>query len=171
MDLISRHALAVDLGLSRKAVQTLIDVGYVRNPVRSGRQVLVTREEANRLAAVPFVTDTDIPALLVKVNRALPDGRNGRAWQGWKPDVPATDLDQMNGVRQWWVVRDPNRYVGNLLVPIAAGFVLAVYSVLEYDTVPGGARSFKIKLADVQQAKPFAGKRVPAKAGSFTEPR
>lgn len=171
MELVPKNTLAKRLGMTRKAVETLIGTGVVRETVTIGRNVYVPEEEAVRLEQVPFVEDPHEPALLVKVNAAQADDENGRPWMGWKAGVDPTEQAQMDGVRQYWQVRDPDRYVNNLLIPIAAGFVLSVYEVSTYSTLPGKVRSFEIKPAPKKRAKPFLNHRFPLRQGSFTDPR
>ncbi|MBY6386514.1 hypothetical protein HG717_21675 [Rhodococcus erythropolis] len=172
MELIARSVLADRLGMTRKAVQNLIDTGLVRDIVTSGRNVYVTAEEADRLESTPFVPEDHPVALMVKVAAAIKDPNDDeRPWQGWNKDVDAQDPDQILGVGRWWQVRDPDRYVGNLLIPIAAGFVLAVYRVKGYRTGPGKLRAFDLEVASADEAKPFEGHRFPLQQGSFTDPR
>ncbi|BCN51945.1 hypothetical protein RE9425_03350 [Prescottella equi] len=149
-----------------------MDTGVVQDIIRSGRNSYVTEEEAARLEAIPYVEEPHEPALLVKVGPAKPDpGDRERDWMGWNPDASPNDDKQMKGVGRWWQVRDPNRYQGHLFVPIVAGFVLAVYEVIDYDTGPRQLREFKLQHLDGERAEPFLGHRVVSKVGAFTDPR
>jgi len=170
MELLTRNDLAAELGMSRRALQALFDTGFVQNVINRGNRLLVTREEADRLASTPWA-EIDTPLILVSVKGAVPDEQNGRRWQGWKAGIRADDRDQMDGIRQWWQVGDPDRYVGNLLVPTAAGFILAVYQVNGYSTLPGGLRSFEVEIARPEHTQRLLAHKVPIRQGGFTEPR
>lgn len=170
MELVSKTALAERLGMTRKAVDTLFATGVARDTVRSGRSAFVSEDEASRLERIQFVKEPHEPCLLVKVNGATePD--DDREWMGWKAGEAPDNPRQMDAVRQWWQVKDPDRYVGNLFIPIAAGFVLATYEVLSYKTGPGRMRSFEIKLAEPERAAHFLNHRFPLQRGPLTEPR
>ncbi|MBF7737461.1 MerR family transcriptional regulator [Rhodococcus erythropolis] len=175
MDLVSRFQLAERLGVTAKAMRTLINTGVVRETITSGRNVYVTEAEADRLCGIEELTETPEPSLLVKVTEAKFEDSDGsseeRAWTGWNPGIPADHKDQMDGVRMWWGVNDPDRYVGHLLVPIAAGFVLAVYEVIGYRTGPAKLRAFDIKPATDARAHPLVDHRFPTQRGSLTDPR
>ena len=170
MELITRPALAQELGISIPSLAKLIAVGIVDSFTMVGVQMVFDETMVTRLKNYGPVNDDHPQALILKTGAARPDLENGRKWQGWKAGVNPGDPDQMDGIRQWWPVRDPAPYVDRFLVPTVAGFVLGVYRIGDYSTIPGGRRSFEISdVTDAPEGEAFRGKRFSPEGGSLTK--
>ncbi|MBY4569029.1 hypothetical protein ACN95_03215 [Gordonia sihwensis] len=167
---VPRSDLAAMLRISGPSVDALIDSGVITGAIQVGRTRAVPADVADRLLAIPLV-DKHPPILIVKVQAMRPDESDPRPWQGWNPAVAGDDPDQLEAVRKYWRVANPDNYLGERMAVTTAGFIHAIYRINGYRTHPGNLRAFDIELDTSDEAKELMQQRFSPKSGGTVELR
>ncbi|QWT24209.1 hypothetical protein KPL76_01920 [Subtercola sp. PAMC28395] len=174
---LTSTATANQLEVSPKALLDLIAAELIPEPLTIGRQKLFEAETITRfLEERTEASRPRPPGYVVRVHSKMPaKDDDERKWIGYAQTYDAglsqdeNDAIRRNALRAWWPVREPSRYVGQVLVATLASFVVATYRIDGF-TEGYGRVSFRVSEAPRDAAEILDGHRLRMRPGPISLP-
>lgn len=169
LDLASISDIADTLGLNHVSARQLARSGLLGPTHQSGSRLFVSKGKLSELAQWPPVEPPHPAALVVRVAEAKQvDPRvEERDYIGFSTELSKEQLEE--ALRGWWRVREPDQWVGELLVATISGFVCAVWRITDYEVFQGVLVRFTVeKPKPKDRANSFIGHRLLTGPGGNT---
>lgn len=170
MALLTQKDLAGQLGASKNSIKRMVAVGLLPAPATVGRSMVWEEKYIQHVLNPRPLPGKRPAAVMVKVGprETVTDPvPPTRGHIGWTAGLGPMDPGQIEGIDRWWAIANAEDWIGDCFIVSCVGFVLAVYQIIDVQTVLK-QRHF-ILGPPTPVMKVYEGVRFPSEAGPMSK--